>query len=441
MGQFDVTSANQATGSGIVESFAGLAADIRSANDRDTAAVAASIGLGVVVAGLDVVAVGLDPLSKLVAVGPGWLVEHVRFLRKPLDLLASDPIAVERVAERLHASAQTLRNTGRGLAPDVLAQWHGPASEEFRSATARHRARLDAAGGIIDTVGYVVASNSAVIAALRAPIRDMVTSVLGDIIATMLTAVATAMFTYGASRVMGPAKSVAAAVAWVTSMLSRISLVIGLTRRSSGRIDELVHGMGTLLAPASRSAQPSCSLPRLLSRCVGRRASTITTWGTRCTAIVGGRRGAHRPTSHGRRIHDHATWRHGHAPRPVGGSEAEPRYRCNLGAPRLDEAVRSPDAQPAPGMAGRQRFRPRSAQGQVRRGMGEGEPPCRVPVPQDGERRRQFEGLPRPRSQGGQPASSGSSPTSRNGLRLLGPRSSANGSPTTTDRSTVRVIG
>ena len=49
---------------------------------------------------------------------------------------------------------------------------------------------IDDAGHSVDTVGYVVETTMALIAAVRALFRDIITTVLGDIIATMLVALA-----------------------------------------------------------------------------------------------------------------------------------------------------------------------------------------------------------------------------------------------------------
>ena len=62
----------------------------------------------------------LHPFDALLQAGLGWLVEHVAFLREPLDALAGDPDAVlaqarhwDQVAGELRAAASELPGGGR----------------------------------------------------------------------------------------------------------------------------------------------------------------------------------------------------------------------------------------------------------------------------------------------------------------------------------------
>jgi uncharacterized protein YukE len=254
--QLEVTSGNWSSGAGIVDSFNGLIGGVRSAHDGDRGAAAAQIGIGVVSSVLDVISVGLDPLSKLTAVGLGWLIEHVAFLRKPLDLLAGDPKAVAAIAQSLHEYAQDLRNAAEDVtssARTYTASWQGPAADGCRDSVDGHAQRIEAAGKAVDTTGYVVDTTMAVITAVRALIRDMITSVLGDIIATMLVALAAAAWTFGASLVVGVSRCVVLAITEVTRMMAKVGQLAGLSGRAARRIDSLVDILGRLTAD-SRAA-------------------------------------------------------------------------------------------------------------------------------------------------------------------------------------------
>lgn len=257
MSQLEVTSGNWSSGAGIVDSFNGLIGGVRSAQDGDRAAAAAEIGIGVVSSVLDVISVGLDPLSKLTAMGLGWLIEHVAFLREPLDLLAGDPKAVAGIAESLHEYAQDLRRAAEDVtssARTYTASWEGPAADGCRDSIDGHAQRMEAAGKAVDTTGYVVETTMAVITAVRALIRDMITSVLGDIIATMLVALAAAAWTFGASLVVGVSRCVVLAVTEVTRMMTKIGQLAGLSGRAARRIDSLVDILGRLTADSRAAA-------------------------------------------------------------------------------------------------------------------------------------------------------------------------------------------
>ncbi|MFD7921399.1 hypothetical protein ACFV3R_19490 [Streptomyces sp. NPDC059740] len=256
MSQLEVTSSDWSSGAGIVDSFNGLVQGVRSAQDGDRAAAAAEIGIGVVSSVLDVVSVGLDPLGKLTAAGLGWLIEHVAFLREPLDMLAGDPKAVAAIAESLHEYAQDLRNTAEEMTASArahTASWEGAAADGCRESVDGHAQRIAAAGKAVDTTGYVVETTMAVITAVRALIRDMITSVLGDIIATMIVALAAAAWTFGASLVVGVSRCVILAITEVTRMMTKVGQLAGLSGRAAHRIDSLVDVLGRLTAD-SRAA-------------------------------------------------------------------------------------------------------------------------------------------------------------------------------------------
>jgi hypothetical protein len=249
MGQFDLNSSNWSSGAGIVDSFNSLVVGIREAHDSDQAAVGAEIGLAAVSATIDVAAVALDPLSKLTAAGLGWLIEHIGFLRKPLDLLAGNPAEIAHIAAQLHEFAANIRNAASGLTAasrNASEQWRGAAADAFTDAMAMHDHRLNVAGKSVDTSGYIITTSMALIAALRSLIRDVITSVLGDIVSTMVVALAAAPFTFGASIVVGLSRCIVSAVTSVAQMLGKVAKVASLSGRTARRIEELMEALGRL---------------------------------------------------------------------------------------------------------------------------------------------------------------------------------------------------
>lgn len=245
MSQLDVTSSNETTGAGVIDSWHSFASSIESLKDAhgaDKAAVAVEVGVTGASAVLDTVAFALDPLAKLISAGLGWLIEHVEFLRWPLDQIAGNPDAIQDLANQLHTIGQQLRNAATNfdntLAKDVT-NWKGQAADQFTATMNGHRTHIDDAGHSVDTVGYVIETTMALIAAVRSLFRDIITTVLGDIIATMLVALAAAVFTFGASIAVGVTKCVIEGTVQVSSMLAKLAKVGALASRTASRIGEL----------------------------------------------------------------------------------------------------------------------------------------------------------------------------------------------------------
>jgi uncharacterized protein YukE len=243
--QLDVTTANETTGAGVIDSwhsFASSIESIKSAHGADKAAVGVEIGISGVSAVLDTVAFALDPLAKLISAGLGWLIEHVQFLRWPLDQIAGNPDQIQKLADSLHTIGQNLRNTATDLDSALktdITKWKGQAADQFTATMNGHKTHIDDAGHSVDTVGYVVETTMALIAAVRGLFRDIITTVLGDIIATMLVALAAAVFTFGASIAVGVTKCVIEGTVQVASMMAKLAKVAALAGRTAGRIRQL----------------------------------------------------------------------------------------------------------------------------------------------------------------------------------------------------------
>jgi hypothetical protein len=243
MSVVDVTSSNWSSGTGVIDSYNSLITDIKNAHDEDKGVAAVEIGVAAVGAVIDTVSTILNPLSKLIAAGLGWLIEHVEFLKKPLDWLAGNPDGIAALANQLHQIGQDLRNTATdmdGNLKSTVTQWTGTAADNFHDTISGRQNDIDAAGHSVDIAGYVVETTMALISAVRNLIRDMITSTLGDIISTMIIALASAAFTFGASIVAGVAKCVVEGVAKVAEMTAKIAKLLGFSARTVKRIDDLV---------------------------------------------------------------------------------------------------------------------------------------------------------------------------------------------------------
>ncbi|WP_125734803.1 WXG100 family type VII secretion target [Amycolatopsis sp. WAC 04197] len=262
MGQLQIEPATWSAGAGIIDTGNYLATTIRQAHERDQAVVAAELGIGVVALTLDTASMVLDPLGKLIAAGLGWLIEHVAFLRAPLDMLAGDPPQIKAMADRLHRHAEDVRLATADLdraTRSATSDWEGETAESFTAVLSGYRARLESVSESIETAGYVVETTMAVIAAVRALVRDIITSVLGDIIATVVIALALAPFTFGASLVIGTTRCVVLAALAVAGTLAKISLLRGFCARAAERLDGLATPAPPMSATTARPAGPSAA--------------------------------------------------------------------------------------------------------------------------------------------------------------------------------------
>ena len=240
-----ITSSNSTTGAGVIDSWHSLASSIeqiKTAHGADAAAIGVEIGVTVVGAVADTVAFALDPLAKLISAGLGWLIEHISFLKWPLDQVAGNPAEIKKLADELHKIAETLRRAAKDMDSTLQAQvthWKGAGYDSFKKEIDTRRTQIDDSGHSVDIAGYVVETTMVLITATRSLIRDLITTVLGDIISAVLIGLALAPLTFGASLVAAVGTSVGLAAAQAVSFAAKLAKLAGLGGRTVKRLEEL----------------------------------------------------------------------------------------------------------------------------------------------------------------------------------------------------------
>jgi hypothetical protein len=229
-------------GAGVVSSWADLAdAAGKPAPDGMEIACAAAG------AGLDTLGAIADPFDTLMSSSVGWLIEHVWFLREPLDALAGDPLQIT-------AQAQTWSNIAgelRAVAADHIAAqvpgWAGPAGEAYRGAVSRYTGAVIDVAGQADQLAQLVLGSGAAVGTVRALVRDLIADFLSWVARMALGALAAATVTLAAST--------AAAVTAVALEAYRLARTIA--EHISRLLDALSHAAataGTLVAGMRHSA-------------------------------------------------------------------------------------------------------------------------------------------------------------------------------------------
>jgi hypothetical protein len=240
-----ITPSNSTTGAGAIDSWHMVADSIGKVQDAhggDLAAVSIELGINIISAALDTVALVMDPFAKLIAAGLGWLIEHVSFLKWPLDQVAGNPAEVTKIANELHKIGESLRDTGTDLdstLKSTITQWQGDGHDSFVKSIDDRKGWIDANAKASDVAGYMVETTGALIGAVRSLLRDIITTILGDIISTMLIALAMAAFTFGASIAVGVGKCVVTVSIQVAAMVAKLAKVVAYAGRTLARLTQL----------------------------------------------------------------------------------------------------------------------------------------------------------------------------------------------------------
>jgi hypothetical protein len=398
-----ITASNSTTGAGVFDSWKQVGDSIgkvQTEHGGDLAAVSVELGINVISAALDTVAFVMDPLAKLIAAGLGWLIEHVSFLKWPLDQVAGNPAEVTKVANELHKIGESLRNTGTSLddtLKSTITQWQGKGYDSFLKSINERKGWIDANAKAADVAGYMVETTGALIGAVRSLLRDIITTILGDIISTMLIALALAIPTFGASIAVGVGKVVVQVSVQVAAMMAKLAKVVAYAGRTLARLtglSKLVKGK-----PGSSSS-------------AGHEMTPMPPPGTAIThdGPGGGATPSTRPPGDGttpnfsRPLPPPGTAVTHHAQLLAAAAEARgPATRAQAAVPAVaPERPRLPDDQEARGLAEDQ-VRRQLPEDEVRRRLAEGQSPGLLPDAEGALRRQELEELRRLGRQGHRP--------------------------------------
>ncbi|GAB3967088.1 hypothetical protein GCM10027615_15820 [Plantactinospora veratri] len=171
-------------GAGIFESACGVVDGIKSENWLGA-------GGNFMAAGLSAIGAIMDPLQAVFAAGVGWLMEHVSFLREPLDKLAGDPKAIEGHAQTWYNIERRIYEATDFFVDEVnrsTADWTSQAAAAYRQRARGHAESVQALGKIADAMSKATTIVGAMVGVIRNTIRDIVAEVIGACISKAVQA-------------------------------------------------------------------------------------------------------------------------------------------------------------------------------------------------------------------------------------------------------------
>jgi hypothetical protein len=234
-GQFSTDALSKDTeGAGLFSDAASTIGDASSGNWG-------GLAIDAVGDGMDALGMAMDPLGSLAGAGIGWLIEHIGFLKKFLDLLAGDPEAVT-------AKAQTWTNVAKALS-DAADQYEQSAQKLKSGNTSDAVDGASATGANLSQVLHGASSHATdaatamkvsatAVGTTRGIIRDTLSQFAGDAIVKWIAATAAAFFTFGATEAAFVVDEVAEGASLAAENASKVSkLLEALTHLKGGAKD------------------------------------------------------------------------------------------------------------------------------------------------------------------------------------------------------------
>lgn len=243
-------------GTGIVESVMGVV-DGFSSGDW--------LGMGgnLLSTGLSAIGAIMDPFQAIFAAGVGWLMEHVSFLREPLDWLCGDPKEIEghantwrNIGQRINAAAEYYVDAVK----TSTVHWTTLAADAYRARAGRHVQDVRALSAISEGLAKMTLIAGAMVGVVRNTVRDLIAEVVGAAVSKAVQAVLVVtipkvvaevglLVAECTTKIMNLLKRLVAAVSRLTGDIHAMS---GLLERISHSLEE---GTDTALIMGAYRAQ------------------------------------------------------------------------------------------------------------------------------------------------------------------------------------------
>lgn len=192
--------------------------------------------------GLDALGFVANPLGGLLSAGIGWLIEHLDFLKEPLDDLAGDPAAINAVAavwgEQIRKDVGQIANDYEKALASEIESWKGEAADKYRDKAAQIVEQIRSLESASTAVSNAVRGSGVLVATVRGIIRDLIAQVVSEIIIAAAAALASSWFTLGGS--------IAAFTGWA---VARGAATAG---KIAGKISKLLMKLATILNKFSK---------------------------------------------------------------------------------------------------------------------------------------------------------------------------------------------
>ena len=130
-----------------------------------------------------------DPLAQLASAGFGWLMEHVEFLKEPLDALTGDQQAITAMSTTWANVGQEIQGISDDLASAVkhdTASWSGEAADAYRAFAQDKASSFAAISGGCTAAGSAVKMCGTLLSVVRDIVRDLISQAVGELVAAGL---------------------------------------------------------------------------------------------------------------------------------------------------------------------------------------------------------------------------------------------------------------
>lgn len=235
------------SGAGIADSYAGLVNSITN-DAHGGASQAADVAIAGAGAVVDTVAALADPLNALINAGVGWLLQHISFLREPLDMLLGNPDAINAEIDKFKTAAAQVRAEAQQHGTNVAKSqsWQGGTADNYRAQMDQLGGELGALAHTLDGTATVIAVSGTLVMTIRGIVYGLISQFISNLIEEALLALASSWFTLGGSVAAFIGETIAKAAEVASKIAGKLSKLVEELAGNASRMAKLGEMMDTL---------------------------------------------------------------------------------------------------------------------------------------------------------------------------------------------------
>ncbi|GHH46325.1 hypothetical protein [Lentzea cavernae] len=216
----------------------------------------AEFGMNAAATGLDLLGAVMDPVGALATAGIGWLIEHLSFLREPLDWLAGNGDKIKAAVTTWNQVAADLHTIGeqqnRAVKSELPCWEQGTAAEKFRQSQGELAAEIAMVSKMSAYVASEIATAGTITAAIRGMIRDLIALFIWEVIRNAVIALASSVVSLGSSVAAFSAWAVGRGAVVLGKITQQLAKLVKLVTRIMSRVKGLFSRLGDALKRLGR---------------------------------------------------------------------------------------------------------------------------------------------------------------------------------------------
>ncbi|GAB3894922.1 hypothetical protein GCM10029964_074070 [Kibdelosporangium lantanae] len=265
------------SGPGAATAGAGIVGDIGATVQGIEDGNWVGVGFGGVGAAMSALSLVADPLAGFLSAGIGWLIEHVSFLREPLDKLCGDPGAVQAESntwKNIKTELENIKAEYQQAVGKEVSSWQDPVGDAYRTHSDGLKQEIDGYAQAAGGVSTAISIGGIAVGVERGLIRELITTFVAKMVERAIIALAASFFTFGG-----------AAAAFIADAVAEGSILAG---KIASKVANLIQKLTDLATKVKNLGGLMGKLGGVAQKWLGKQGQTLEKAATKHGQLAGG---------------------------------------------------------------------------------------------------------------------------------------------------------